>query len=58
MLIATGAGWLGSELAAASRTFGNHTTVIATAHPADPERFADPGTPLPDLLPNAPSRTS
>ncbi|MEU7853453.1 FAD-dependent oxidoreductase [Nonomuraea sp. NPDC049141] len=27
-VVVIGAGWLGSELAAASRTFGNHTTVI------------------------------
>jgi hypothetical protein len=32
-------------------------TLIATAHPADPQQLADPDTPLLDLLPNAPSRT-
>ncbi|MFC4117184.1 NAD(P)/FAD-dependent oxidoreductase [Nonomuraea zeae] len=33
-------------------------TLIAAARPAAPRQLADPGTPLPDLLPDAPSRTS
>ncbi|MFG6191679.1 NAD(P)/FAD-dependent oxidoreductase [Nonomuraea sp. JJY05] len=56
--------WLDRSIPVAALTIDNPgaadhlRTLISTAYPADPRRLADPGTPLPDLLPKAPSRTS
>ncbi|MEU0568909.1 oxidoreductase C-terminal domain-containing protein [Nonomuraea sp. NPDC005983] len=56
--------WLDHSIPVAALTIDNRDatdslrTLIATAHPADPQQLADIDTPLSDLLPNAPSRTS
>lgn len=56
--------WLNRGIPVAALTVDNRgaadhlRTLIATAHPADPQQLADPGTPLLDLLPNTRSRTS
>ncbi|TDD93706.1 NAD(P)/FAD-dependent oxidoreductase [Actinomadura rubrisoli] len=54
--------WLDGATPVAAMTIDNWgaadhlRALVAAAHPADPRRLADAGTPLPDLLPSAPSR--
>ncbi|MEU4546835.1 NAD(P)/FAD-dependent oxidoreductase [Nonomuraea dietziae] len=56
--------WLDRGIPVAALTIDNWgaadhlRTLITAAHPADPRQLADPDIPLPDLLPNARSRTS